>query len=778
MFIRLSTLILSFALWLPSVAFSNERVGAPYSFAGPEVLKTDWSTRAVRLADLNDDGRTDLVLINNDAARLEMFFQRDPDAPREEKRERLARNRWDPVLEDARFDEETLTVGFPMFDLVAEDLNGDGRIDLAYTARDVPLTLRCQDAEGAWKDVKEFDRFEALGWISTLECADLDRDGDNELVVLAADALRVFHPDANGDPGEPEVYHLTGENPFNLMLEDVTGDGLLDVLYISTDGKQALTVREQLAETAFGPERRFKLDRPVRNIRAMPSLGGESPRFVAISSRSGGLELIGVDARPDADSAGRLDGVQPEIYPVARSGRGTPVYAFGDLDGNGGTDVLVADPAAAEVIFYPGLDRGFGAPRTFPTFAKVNSLVVGQFGPDGERSLAVVSAEEELLGLSRLDEAGRLSFPQQIDLDGPPLACCAFDADGDGTDELAIVMGGDGGAKVVLMGRKASGGDSGAGWTELGRFSLEGVRRMPEALRVVKIFDGNRPGLMVFVPREAPVLLSADAEAPFALKSRAVTSSLRESFLKDVEPPQISVFDVNRDGVNELVVGKEGFARALAYGDDALEMVDQFNTRRSEDQVYAAIPIASDGELSELMFYVPNAGELQFLRRGEDGVFRFAALNPAGKINIVDWSYTSAEGGSPEVVLAGEDRFWRLAETAEPWQLDEMGSFETKLEDVGFNHVEGVDLDRDGSLEVIAVDGTEHVVEILDVSEDAWASLMYWEIFEQDMHYQGRTGANVEPREVLSGDLNGDGLNDFLFLVHDRILIYPQESKE
>jgi hypothetical protein len=43
------------------------------------------------------------------------------------------------------------------------------------------------------------------------------------------------------------------------------------------------------------------------------------------------------------------------------------------------------------------------------------------------------------------------------------------------------------------------------------------------------------------------------------------------------------------------------------------------------------------------------------------------------------------------------------------------------------------------------------------------------------MHYQGRTGAKLEPREAVVADLNGDGRLDFAFLIHDRIIVYPQE---
>ena len=52
---------------------------------------------------------------------------------------------------------------------------------------------------------------------------------------------------------------------------------------------------------------------------------------------------------------------------------------------------------------------------------------------------------------------------------------------------------------------------------------------------------------------------------------------------------------------------------------------------------------------------------------------------------------------------------------------------------------------------------------------------MFWQVFEQNLHYQGRSGSPFEPRQVVIADLTGDGKPDFAFLAHDRILYYPQK---
>jgi len=49
-----------------------------------------------------------------------------------------------------------------------------------------------------------------------------------------------------------------------------------------------------------------------------------------------------------------------------------------------------------------------------------------------------------------------------------------------------------------------------------------------------------------------------------------------------------------------------------------------------------------------------------------------------------------------------------------------------------------------------------------------------WQVFEQHT-FRGSSDSMPEPREALIADVTGDGKNDLIVLVHDRILVYPQE---
>ncbi len=46
---------------------------------------------------------------------------------------------------------------------------------------------------------------------------------------------------------------------------------------------------------------------------------------------------------------------------------------------------------------------------------------------------------------------------------------------------------------------------------------------------------------------------------------------------------------------------------------------------------------------------------------------------------------------------------------------------------------------------------------------------------DESVYAEGRQQGGGEPRAVTIGDVTGDGKNDLVLLVHDRIIIYPQD---
>ncbi|MFU8847418.1 MAG: FG-GAP repeat domain-containing protein [Opitutales bacterium] len=749
-----------------------------YGFGPPEVVKLDWSTRSLTPADLDGDGLMDLAVINNDAGKIELLYQLPQGESAREVKRSLQRNRWEPVLEDALFEKRGLTIGFPVYDLVVQDFNADGRADLAYTSGEVPLTVRYQSEDGEWVASSQYDGFQALGWPQSIRAEDVDGDGSVELFVLSADAIRVFRHDSEGRLSEPEIYYTSGENPYNLILHDVTGNGRSDLLYLSTDGKQVLAMREQLEGGRFGPERRQIMERPARLIVPLPGDEGEPGSLAAVNARGGALEFMRLHRAEVGLSlpASALEAGTPEIYPLFKKVRDSASYALGDIDGDGAPDLVVANPAEAKLVLFRQRKGRFETSQEFPSFSAVSSLAAGRFHETATESLIVLSETEKTIGRSKMDSRGRLSFPRQIQIGpGDPVVASALDLDGDGYDELILVLQEKGNYRLVVAAPVDRAEEDGA-WEALFSLDLSAVRRKPTAVTGLDVFAGGVSGLVVYVPREPPVLLGpAKGSEGIAFQELATASSVRESLLKGLRPAETSTFDVDGDGVNELVVARTGFARAFKVVDDQLEMVDQFNARAGSDVIDAVIPLEPGPKPARLALYVAEARELQFLHRGADGVYRYETSVKVGRLDLQNWfrlpTADSAEAGA--YLFAGEDRFWSFNGSAPAmfWASEEI--YETDLEEVHYSNVFGADLNADGRHDLVALDGTEHVIDILSRREGEWRSRMFWQVFEQNMHYRGRTGAKLEPREIVVGDFTGDGLPDLVLLVHDRILVYP-----
>jgi hypothetical protein len=69
-------------------------------------------------------------------------------------------------------------------------------------------------------------------------------------------------------------------------------------------------------------------------------------------------------------------------------------------------------------------------------------------------------------------------------------------------------------------------------------------------------------------------------------------------------------------------------------------------------------------------------------------------------------------------------------------------------------------------IEILALDGQSKPI-----------PAMRFKIFEQKSYRDRQKGGHsgVEPRELKVADVTGDGKDDLVTIIHDRIIIYPQD---
>jgi hypothetical protein len=178
-----------------------------------------------------------------------------------------------------------------------------------------------------------------------------------------------------------------------------------------------------------------------------------------------------------------------------------------------------------------------------------------------------------------------------------------------------------------------------------------------------------------------------------------------------------------------------------------------------------------------IVLYDSDGQLLQFLQADDHGVYQFAQAMPVGKIDLVGVeTRRDPKTGQTDVFMLGKDRFWWLPIGQPDFSIHVVATHTTDLPDISYSDVEAGDLTGDGRLDLACIDPDKNVIELL--SQDAagvWQSRMHFKVFEKDAHYQGRHGSPEEPRETLIAPVTGNGKNDLILLVHDRVLIYPQE---
>ncbi|MEI6862254.1 MAG: VCBS repeat-containing protein, partial [Verrucomicrobiota bacterium] len=364
-------------------------------------------------------------------------------------------------------------------------------------------------------------------------------------------------------------------------------------------------------------------------------------------------------------------------------------------------------------------------------------------------------------------------YPQPLPITGRPLAVVAGDLDGKGQTSVVVLTEDKGTRAISILQRQRDGTAK-----VIRSFEIPGFKTDPHGLKLVDANQDGRLDLAVFTPLDTMRLFVQSDDGKFS--DASADPAFRKSLVDDLEAGAVTVGDIDGDGKPELLVNTGALTRALRLdAKGALTVVDQFSARDTTAEIAAAfvLPAATKGALPEVLLYDRKSEQFQRLRAGKDKVYEVAEITPAGKIDAVGAEVRlPTRGGAAELFLLGKNRFWWLPSGRGDLAVHTMETYTTDLPAVDYGDVTAGDLTGDGEPELVAVDPEENMIEILacDPATKAWVSRLHFKVFESDQHYQGKKGSPQQPRETVIADVTGDGRNDLILLVHDRILVYPQ----
>jgi hypothetical protein len=397
----------------------------------------------VRVADLDGDADLDIVSGNGGSRNLTVFFQVSP----------------------GNFGATPQTLGGPEVtnvpaSIAAADLDDDGDVDLVSANQNSnDLTLFFQQAPGIFGNPLALGGTGVTDLLSGLTAADLDGDGDMDLVSANqnGDDLTVFFQQLPGSFGNPLDLGGTGvtDRPSGVTAADLDADGDLDLVAanlgdFSTGEGKNLTVFFQLSPGSFATDP-LELGLPGRldtflSVEAADLDGDDDLDLVAVDAQASNLVVF-----PQLYSGSFSQ--KPFVIGGPETTNSATVKAV-DLDGNGSLDLV--SPNGTELTVF--LQRFRDLARTPVPVGGVGTLRtptgVAAADLDGDADLDLVSANEFGRNLTVFfqESAGFAISP--LVLGRPtsgfrPISVMAPDLDGDG--DLDLTSGTIGGSLNVFF---------------------------------------------------------------------------------------------------------------------------------------------------------------------------------------------------------------------------------------------------------------------------------------------------------------------------------------
>jgi hypothetical protein len=740
-----------------------------FGFSGPEIFPIDFQIGNLHAVDLNGDGRVDLVVVNNARSKINLLYNQTGKtnlAPAKFA-ERRELNELPP---DARFRIESISSEKRISTLVVADLNGDGRPDLAYYGEPKELVVQYNQGTNGWSTPKRWPIEDGQLTPNALAAGDVNSDGRTDLLLLGESDIYLLAQKQDHTLGEPEKIPISSAVKA-LHVLDIDGDGLQDLLLVNWDSATPFRFRLQTRDHQPGPEIHFALP-SIRSFWADDLDGDGKTEIVTVAQHSGRAAVSNFVRKKSDALSGALQQGQFQVLPLNKTSKARRGTLWADVNGDGLPDLLVAEPESGQLTLFLQKTNGvFDAPKIFPTLTGVSELAVADWNSDGVPEIFLLSADERQVGVTHLDKNGRIAFPDILPLEGRPLAMAVGALEPKGKATLAVLLEQDN--KRILHLQTADG-------KVRSQKLSDNFKSNPAAMAFHDVNQDGLSDLVVLIPYEKIKILLQVVGKDFDEQDIAAPGG-------NADQPWMSSADVDGDGKPELLLAQKNFLRALVLKPDnkgtngkaswSFNVKEQINGAAGNSRVIgaAAIPNGTNS-IASLFLLDAERKALTLCERDKSGVWQAVRSMSLPFTEFTGLQSVALGNSRPNCVgFVGLNSVAWMPLEGETWELAELDGYESPIKDNHLNDVISGDLNNDGRKDLVFLETAKNYVDlVLFEPPHQLVPANRWQVFEERT-FRSRRSDLPEPREAVIADVTGDGKNDLIVLVHDRILVYPQE---
>ena len=372
---------------------------------------------AVATADLNNDGRPDLVVIDQ-AGAVQILLG---------------------TVTGGSFGPATPYAAGPSPAAIAiADLNRYGRKDLLVADQQGGLAVLLNNGNGTFATAQTY----AAGPNpQALAVADLNQDGKTDAVVADyGGGVSILLGDGNGG-FTPATTYAAGPNPDSIAIADINNDGKLDLIVADASGGVAILLAD--GQGGFGTPTFYAAGPQPASV-TTADLNGDAQQDLIVADAGGGVSVL-------------LNRGNGTFAPAVTYAAGlTPIsVTTADLNGDGKPDLAVADAGGGISILIADGTGAFAPPIAFATGAGPVALATADLDRNGQPDLVVAGQGGATVLLDNTPQPGTLNTATVAATPGADtgigLKSNAFeDFNGDGQSDL-LFQGVDGSISVFLQ---------------------------------------------------------------------------------------------------------------------------------------------------------------------------------------------------------------------------------------------------------------------------------------------------------------------------------------